>query len=273
MSDFTKELKVAKKAASKASEIINEYAKKHSLNVKLKGKNDLVTDADVAAEKKIIEIINVSFPDDKILAEESSGTNELAEGRIWIIDPIDGTTNFAHGFPVYCVSIALWENREPKVGLVLEVANQEEFTAVSGEGAFLNGEPIQVSGNEDPSSSLIGTGFPYKDFDLVDNYLKLFRAMMHKTHGVRRPGTAAWDLCNVACGRFEGFYEYGLSIWDVAAGALIIKEAGGIVTDWQGGDNWYFGERIIAGNKAVHEFLKNEIHACFEENELSLLEN
>lgn len=264
------ELEVAKKAASAASDIINEYAKKSSLNVKLKGKNDLVTDADVSAEKKIIEIITAVFPDDQILAEESNSKSELPDGRIWIIDPIDGTTNFTHHFPIYCVSIALWEKREPKVGLVLEAANQEEFTAVFGEGAFLNGEPIQVSQNEDPSSSLIGTGFPYKNFNLVDNYLKLFKEMMHKTHGVRRPGTAAWDLCNVACGRFEGFYEYGLSIWDVAAGALIIKEAGGIVTDWQGGEDWYFGERIIAGNKPVHEFLIREIHACFDKIELSI---
>lgn len=268
MSNYRKELDAAKKAAAEASKIINEFADKASLNVQLKGKNDLITDADVASENKIIEIITEAFPNDAILAEESSQKTELPEGRIWIIDPIDGTTNFAHGFPAYCVSIALWEHKSPKVALVLEVAKQELFTAVEGEGANFNGITIHVSGNDDPSASLIGTGFPYRDLHLVNDYLKLFKRMMEKTHGVRRPGTAAWDLCNVACGRFEGFYEYGLSAWDVAAGALIIKEAGGVVTDWRGKNDWLFGKRIIAGNKSVHSFLKKEISECFDEKDL-----
>jgi myo-inositol-1(or 4)-monophosphatase len=266
--NYSSELEAAKKAAEEASEIIREYASKASFDVKLKGKNDLVTDADVNSEKKIIEIIQASFPEDEILAEEFQQKASLPEGRVWIIDPIDGTTNFAHGFPVYCVSIALWDNQEPKVGLVLEVANDELFTAVKGEGAFLNGKPISISSNTDPSSSLLGTGFPYNNLNLVDNYLKLFKRMMEKTHGVRRPGSAAWDLCNVACGRFEGFYEYGLSPWDVAAGVLIIQEAGGIVTDWSGENDWLFGQRIIAGNESVHAFLKKEIQECFSSEEL-----
>jgi myo-inositol-1(or 4)-monophosphatase len=268
MNHYIEELNIAKKASAEASLIINEYAEKASLNVQLKGKNDLVTDADLASEKKIIQILKEAYPSDQILAEESTPKTVLPDGRIWIIDPIDGTTNFAHAFPAYCVSIALWEEKRPKVALVLEVANQELFTATEGGGAFLNGQPIQVSNNEDPSASLIGTGFPYRDLHLVDNYLKLFKKMMDKTHGVRRPGTAAWDLCNVACGRFEGFYEYGLSAWDVAAGALIIKEAGGVISDWENSDNWLFGERIIAGNRAIHEFILEEIATCFEEHQL-----
>lgn len=266
--NYSNELEVAKKAAKEASTIIRSYAEQASFDVKLKGKNDLVTDADVSSEKKIIQIIEDSFPDDAILAEESQQKSSLPEGRVWIIDPIDGTTNFAHGFPVYCVSIALWDDKEPKVGLVLEVANDELFTAIKGEGAFLNGEPISISKNDDPSSSLLGTGFPYNNLNLVDNYLKLFKRMMEKTHGVRRPGSAAWDLCNVACGRFEGFYEYGLSPWDVAAGVLIIQEAGGIITDWKGEDNWLFGQRIIAGNKSIVNFLQKEIDECFTAEEL-----
>lgn len=266
--NYSDELEVAKKAAEKASEIIKDFANKTSFDVKLKGKNDLVTDADIRSEKKIIEVILSAFPEDQVLAEESSQKSSLPNGRIWIIDPIDGTTNFAHLFPFYCVSIALWENKQPKVGLVLEVAHQELFTALIGKGAYLNGEKIRVSENQNPSSSLIGTGFPYNNLNLVDNYLKLFKRMMEKTHGVRRPGTAAWDLCNVACGRFEGFYEYGLSAWDVAAGSLIIKEAGGVITDWEGKDNWLFGQRIITGNKAIHSFLLNEIRECFEKEEL-----
>lgn len=265
---YAKELETVKAAADAASEIINNYAEKTSFSIELKGKNDLITDADIASESKIIEIIRSAFPDDEILAEESTHRTTLPEGRIWIIDPIDGTTNFAHGFPAYCVSIALWKQKSPKVALVLEVAKQELFTAVEGQGAYLNGRSIQVSSNEDPASSLIGTGFPYRDLHLVDDYLMLFKQMMEKTHGVRRPGTAAWDLCNVACGRFEGFYEYGLSAWDVAAGALIIKEAGGIVTDWRGEDDWLLGKRIIAGNKVVHRFLEREIKACFSKEDL-----
>ncbi|SMO80552.1 inositol monophosphatase family protein [Gracilimonas mengyeensis] len=266
--NYTRELETAKEAAREAATIIREYASKASFDIKLKGKNDLVTDADVSAEKKIIEIIKGTFPEDEILAEESQKKIALPEGRVWIIDPIDGTTNFAHNFPFYCVSIALWDEQEAKVALVLEVAHDEWFTAVKGEGAWLNGESISISPTNDPAASLIGTGFPYSNLNLVDNYLKLFRRMMEKTHGVRRPGTAAWDLCNVACGRFEGFYEYGLSPWDVAAGTLIIQEAGGVVTDWKGGNDWLFGQRIIAGNESLVSFLKKEIQECFEEDEL-----
>ena len=267
---YKKELEVTKKAAGAAAKIIRDFTKDSSFEIKLKGKNDLVTDADLASEKKIIETIIHSFPNDVILAEESEQKVSLPEGRVWIIDPIDGTTNFAHGFPVYCISIALWENKTPVVGLVMEVANGEVFHAVKGGGAFRNGDPIVISEETDPSASLIGTGFPYKDLDLVDNYLVLFKRMMGKTHGVRRPGTAAWDLCNVACGRFEGFYEYGLSAWDVAAGSLIIQEAGGTVMDWTGGSNWLFGQRIIAGNKPMCDFLIKEIQECFRKDELTV---
>ena len=266
--NYSEELKAARKAALEAAEIIRSFSNKKALEIKLKGKNDLVTKADIASEKKILEIIRGEFSDDHILAEESSNYSSLPDGRVWIIDPIDGTTNFAHGFPVYCVSIAFWEDGEPKVGLVYEVANSEEFYAVVNEGAYLNGERIFISETSEPKSSLIGTGFPYTDLELVDNYLSMFKAMMDKTHGVRRPGSAAWDLCNVACGRFEGFYEYGLSPWDVAAGSLIVKEAGGLVYDWAGGNNWLFGRRIIAGNEALCDFLKNEVALHFKEEDL-----
>ncbi|MEX0608966.1 MAG: inositol monophosphatase family protein [Balneolaceae bacterium] len=267
---YSEELETAKKAARSASKIIKEFAGDASFDIRLKGKNDLVTDADLASEKEIVRIIEDVFPDDEVLAEESNSMNSLPDGRVWIIDPIDGTTNFAHAFPIYCVSIALWDQKKPKVGLVLEVVNDEMFTAVEGEGAFLNDKRIFVSENEDPSSSLIGTGFPYNNLGLVDNYLKLFKTLMEKTHGVRRPGSAAWDLCNVACGRFEGFYEYGLSPWDVAAGSLIITEAGGAISDWRGEDSWIFGQRVVAGNLAIHSYLKEEIANHFEEAELGI---
>lgn len=266
---YQKELEIAKLAANEASKIIREYANSENFGVKLKGKNDLVTDADVASEKAIISCIKKTYPTDQFLAEESNTYTELPTGRVWIIDPIDGTTNFAHGFPIYCVSIALWVDGVPKVGLVLEVANGILFTAIEGGGAFQNGKPISISNNNNPSSALIGTGFPYNNLHLVDNYLRLFKELMSKTHGVRRPGSAAYDLCLVASGTYEGFYEYGLSPWDVAAGVLIIKEAGGIIIDWKGEQNWLFGKRIIAGNNTLCAFLKNEIHTCFEESELT----
>ena len=265
---YPKELFIAQKAAKEAAELIKTFTREDSFGITLKGKNDLVTDADVASEKKIISIIKSEFPDDQFLAEESSHYVSLPKGRIWIIDPIDGTTNFVHGFPVYCVSIAFWDNGLPKVGVVLQVSNGEMFHAVEGEGAYLNGKPIHVSDIQEPSSSLIGTGFPYKDLHLVDSYLALFKTLIDKTHGVRRPGAASYDLCCVAAGRFEGFYEYGLSPWDVAAGVLIIKEAGGEISDWRGGENWLFGQRIIAGNKPIRVFLEKEIKAHFEEKDL-----
>lgn len=270
MSDFTIELNVAKKAAKAAAEIIKNYRTQNSFSVNFKGKNDLVTEADVQAEKEILSIIRKEFPDDSILAEESSEKQEMSERRTWLIDPIDGTTNFAHGFPVFCVSIALWENGSPQMGLVLEVSSDEYFTAVKGKGAFLNGAPITVSKCDDPSNALIGTGFPYNDVSLLDNYLQFFRMLMTTVQGVRRPGAASYDLCCVACGRFEGFYEYALNPWDVGAAALIVQEAGGTVSDWSGGSDWLFGKRIVAGNPLAHKFLLDEIANYFDEEEIDV---
>lgn len=261
---FAKELDTAKKAADDASKIINKYATSGEFEISLKGKNDLVTDADLASEKQIIETIKEVYPEDEFLAEESNQQSELPKGRVWIIDPIDGTTNFSHGFPVYCISIALWVDGIPKVGLVKEVAKGETFWATEGEGAYLDGERIRVSEISDSKKSLIGTGFPYTAFEDVDKYLNLLKSLMQNTHGIRRPGAASYDLCCTACGRFDGFFEYGLSAWDVAAGSLIIKEAGGVVTDWNKGENWLFGKSIIGGNKAIHSFLFNEISTNFK---------
>lgn len=268
MSDYTTELNIARTAANAASVIIRKYQWDKSFSVSFKGKNDLLTEADLKAEEEILSIIQREYPEDEILAEESAQKDTMPEGRVWLVDPIDGTTNFAHGFPVYCVSIALWVNKEPKIGLVLEVSTQEYFTAIAGKGAFLNGEPITVSKLENPENALVGTGFPYKDLGLVDNYLEFFRYLMHNTQGVRRPGSAAYDLCCVACGRFDGFYEYALNPWDVGAGVLIIREAGGTVTDWSGCDDWLWGKRIVAGNPIVHKFLLDGIREHFTEEEI-----
>lgn len=261
--NYHKELEIAKQAAEKATAIIKEYASSRSFGVELKGKNDLVTDADLASERKLISVIKDAFPNDEFLSEEFNSKTDLPNGRVWIIDPIDGTTNFAHGFPIYCISIALWIDGVPKVGLVKEVSKGEIFYATEGSGAYLGDEKISISKTIDPSKSLIGTGFPYTAFEHVDKYLTLLKSLMQNTHGIRRPGAASYDLCCTACGRFDGFFEYGLSPWDVAAGALIIKEAGGIVTDWNNESDWLFGKSIIAGNKEIHNFLLEEISENF----------
>lgn len=263
---MNKDLNIALKAARKGVEIIKEFKDK-KLNTREKGTHDLITDADLAAEEAILNVINSEYPDDKILAEETESQEVLTNKRTWIVDPIDGTTNFAHDFPVYCVSVAMWENKKPKVAVVIEVNRSEEFTAIAGKGAWLNGDKITVSDTKDPFDGFVGTGFPYNDLSLVDSYLKLFRHLMEELQGLRRPGAATFDLCCVACGRFDGFFEYSLHAWDVAAAALIIKEAGGVVTDWNGEDGWLFGQRIIAGNSHIHKYLLKQIQAFIPEEQ------
>lgn len=256
--EMNKDLNIALKAARKGVETIKSYQSK-KLNTREKGHHDLVTDADIETEKAVMSIIKEHFPEDKILAEETEAHEHLTDARTWIIDPIDGTTNFAHDFPVYCVSVALWKEKKPAVGVVIEVNRNEEFTAVAGEGAYLNGEPISVSGTSNPRNAFIATGFPYNDLSLVNSYLTLFRHMMEEVQGIRRPGAATFDLCCTACGRFDGFFEYSLHAWDVAAASLIVQEAGGKITDWNGGNEWLFGQRIIAGNPEIHKLLLKRI--------------
>ena len=259
---YSKELEIAILAAQNAAEIIESYTKQsRDQKFELKGTHDLVTKADVESEKVIKKTIADVFPSDIFLAEESHGGESLTSGRTWIIDPIDGTTNFAHGVPFYAVSIALYEDFEPVVAVILGLPMNELFTAMKGQGAFLNGVQIQVSNNANPKSSLIGTGFPYRDLSVLDDYLKVFEVLMHETHGVRRPGSASYDMAYVACGRYDGFYEYALAPWDVAAGALLIREAGGVVTDWTGNEDWLFGKRIIAGNPGIHSYLNAVIRS------------
>jgi myo-inositol-1(or 4)-monophosphatase len=252
------DLSIALKAARAGVKTIKEYQTK-SLNTREKGYHDLVTDADIATEKVILAFIRENFPDDDILAEETQAHENLSDSRTWIVDPIDGTTNFAHDFPIYCVSVALWENKKPKAGVVIEVNRNEEFTAAAGEGAWLNGKRISVSKTMNPRNAFIGTGFPYNDLSLIDPYLRLFRHLMEELQGIRRPGAATFDLCCVACGRFDGFFEYSLHAWDVAAASLIIQEAGGVISDWNGGDGWLFGQRIITGNPDIHRVLLERV--------------
>ncbi len=260
------DLEIARKAAREGVKTILKYKKK-GIKVREKGFHDLITDADIAAEKAILRVIFEHFPDDNILAEESADHDSLSEKRTWIVDPIDGTTNFANDFPIYCVSVAMWEKRQPKVGVVIEVNRDEEFTAIAGKGAWLNGELIRVSKTSNSRNGFVGTGFPYNDLSLVDPYLKLFRVLMEELQGIRRPGAASYDLCCVACGRFDGFYEYSLHIWDMAAAALIVREAGGVVTDWNGKEGWPFGQRVVCGNEYIHRYLLEKIEEHIPEKQ------
>ena len=258
---YSTEVIVASRAARAAGTVIQAFEQENKkLNIGFKGKNDLVTDADLAAEKEIITTIKETFPGDQFLAEESHSSQVLTDARTWIIDPIDGTTNFSHGYPAFCVSIALWENKAAKVGVILDVSRDELFVAEEGGGAFVNDIPIQVSSLEEPQNALILTSFPSPRVGFINEYMDLFCNLMEETQGPRRPGSAAYDQICLASGRCDGYYVYGLSPWDLAAGGLIIREAGGIVTDWTGGDNWLFGQRLIAGNNIIHQFLKNKLH-------------
>ncbi|PZV86176.1 myo-inositol-1(or 4)-monophosphatase [Algoriphagus aquaeductus] len=224
--------------------------------VEHKGFNDLVSYVDKQAERQIVEKLSVIFPEAGFITEEGTNTTQ-GETYNWVIDPLDGTTNFIHGIPVFAVSIALMENAEVIMGVVYEVNRHECFYAMKGGGAFCNDTRIRVSQAPDLSASLIATGFPYYNFDLIDRYLNSMKSLMQKSHGLRRMGSAAVDLCYVASGRTEGFFEYNLNSYDVAAGVILVQEAGGSVTDFAGGDDFVFGRNIVASNAKIHgEFLE-----------------
>ncbi len=214
---------------------------------------NLVTDADRRSEKAIVEALQKTFPNHQILAEEQGLRSPSQSAYRWIIDPLDGTTNFAHGFPVYCVSIALEYHGQCILGVVFDPSRQELFVAERGGGAFLNEQSIQVSQATTLNSALLVTGFGYDIRDTPDNNLDHFCHFSLKAQGVRRTGAAALDLCYVASARFDGFWELSLQPWDTAAGAVILEEAGGRVTDIQGGTFSIYGQGIVASNGLVHD--------------------
>ncbi len=223
-------------------------------DIESKGIHSYVTHVDTNAEKRIVKALEELLPEAGFIVEEES-IDKKGRDYQWIVDPVDGTTNFIHGLPCFSVSIALMHGSEIVLGVVYEVMQDECFYAWKGGGAYLNEEPIRVSSIQSLSDSLLATGFPYYDYSLVEKYMELFVWCLRNTHGVRRLGSAAVDLAYVACGRFEGFFEYGLSAWDVAAGSLIVTEAGGKVTDFGGNENYIFGKEIIATNAKVHDEL------------------
>lgn len=225
--------------------------------IEYKGKNDLVSYVDKKSEKMLIKALNIILPQAGFLSEEDVANHQLSDKEYhWVIDPLDGTTNFLHGLPIFAISIALMQNSEIVGGVVYEVNRSECFYAWKEGGAYLDNAKIHVSRIDDLSKSLLATGFPYYNFEKMGNYLNVLNGFMQNTHGLRRFGSAAVDLVYVACGRFEGFFEYNLKPWDVAAGACIVKEAGGMVTTFNGGDNYVFGGEIVASGLVHHQMLE-----------------
>jgi myo-inositol-1(or 4)-monophosphatase len=248
-------LNIAIKAARRAGQIINRASNDLDLiQVTTKQPNDFVTDVDKAAEAAITEILREAYPSYGILAEESgqtAGKGGNDSEYEWIIDPLDGTTNFIHGLPQYAISIALAKSGVVEQAVVFDPNRNELFTASKGGGAFLNDRRIRVSRRTKLQDALLGTGFPYRMFDHIDTYLAIFKELAQKTAGQRRPGAASLDLAYVACGRYDGFWEFGLSPWDMAAGALLISEAGGLVSDLRGDANYLETGNLVAGTPKV----------------------
>jgi len=230
----------------------NEVDKIKSTDIETKGLHDFVTYVDKSSEKKIVEKLSEILPEAAFITEEKT---VISEEKIykWIIDPLDGTTNFIHGLPLYSISIALMKGSKIVLGVVYEINLHECFYSWENSPAFLNEKEIKVSGRNKISDALLATGFPYYDFTELEKYVQLFKYFIQNSHGIRRLGSAAVDLAYVACGRVDGFFEYGLNPWDVAAGAFIVQQAGGKVCDYKGNNNYIFGKEIVASNSAIAE--------------------
>lgn len=260
-------LTIAIRAARSAGDIILRASENvNHIQVDNKEQHDFVTEIDRQAEAEIIKILKTAYPDHAILAEES-GAHE-GNDYTWIIDPLDGTTNFLHGFPHYAVSIALKHKNNLIVAVVFDPQRDELFTASRGDGAALNGKRIRVTQQSNLAGSLIGTGFPFKSQQqqYLDAYLKMFKSVCINTSGIRRTGSAAIDLAYLAMGRLDGFWEVDLKPWDIAAGLLIVKEAGGVVTDLEFNDQYLESGNVIAGNPKMHQALYHLIEPHVTDN-------
>jgi len=247
-------LNIAVSAARAAGQVIlRNINRLPDIKIHSKGSNDFVSEVDHQAERSIISIIQKAYPSHAILAEESG--QQSGDEYEWIIDPLDGTTNYLHGVPHFSVSIALREKNKLQLGVIYDPLKEELFCASRGEGATLNNRRIRVSKQRDLAGSLIGTGLPYRDDQELDIYLATLRALLQQTSGIRRAGSAALDLAYVAAGRFDGFWEYGLNTWDIAAGVLMIQEAGGLVSDMEGGHSYMETGNIVAANNQLYKNL------------------
>lgn len=227
-------------------------------NIEKKGKNDFVTFVDKTSEQKLVLKLSELLPESGFIAEENT-SQKRGELYNWVIDPLDGTTNFIHGLAPFAISIALVKGSEIVMGVVHELNLGETFYAWQGSAAFLNGRQISVSQTETVANSLIATGFPYYDYKRLDAFMESMKYFMNNSQGLRRLGSAATDLAYVACGRFDAFYEYSLKVWDVAAGAFIVQQAGGKISDFDKGENWLYGQEIIACNSNAFSELQNII--------------
>ncbi|MGB7650797.1 MAG: inositol monophosphatase family protein [Gallionella sp.] len=244
-------LNIAVKAARRAGNLIYRSTDKiDHLTITKKSHADFVSEVDRAAEQVIMETLLEAYPSHAILAEESGAHGESE--YLWIIDPLDGTTNFLHGFPQFAVSIALEHKGVLTQAVIYDPVRNELFTATRGQGAYLNDKRIRVSKRLHMADALIGTGFPYSNFQHIDAYMAILKDVMQKSSGLRRPGSAALDLAWMAAGRYDGFFETGLKAWDIAAGCLLITEAGGMVSDLVGKDSYIKTGHICAGNPEIH---------------------
>ncbi len=244
-------INIAVRAARSAGKILLRYFERlDTLSVSRKGINDFVSEVDRSAEQAIIQELRSKFPQHAILAEESGA--HAGDDFLWIIDPLDGTTNYLHGFPQFSVSIALQHKGRLEHAVVYDPLREELFTASRGGGALLNDRKLRVSNRGGLEGALLGTGFPYRDHRHLDTYLGMFRALVTETAGIRRPGSAALDFAYVAAGRIDGFWELGLAPWDFAAGALLVREAGGVVSDIAGGERELETGNVVAGGIKVH---------------------
>ena len=256
METQSNELQTAIKAAQAAGAItLEKFGELSQSDIKGKDFKDFVTEVDKACEAAISSIITESFPDDSMLCEEGTVVKG-SSGRTWIVDPLDGTLNFIHSIPVFSISIALKDsNNELYTGVVFQPVLQELFTAERGCGAYLNGKKISVSDRSEKESFLIATGIPFTEYHYIDSYFGVLKEIIHDCAGIRRAGSAAIDLAYTACGRFDGFWEYKLHPWDYSAGVLLVREAGGTVTDFTGDADVFQRNSIIAGNKISHPLL------------------
>jgi myo-inositol-1(or 4)-monophosphatase len=253
-------LTIAVRAARAAGDIIvRSLDRVDLLTITPKGRNDFVTEVDRQAEREIIHTLQKAYPSHAFLGEESGRQGAARSDFVWVIDPLDGTTNFLHGFPQFCVSIGMLYRGRLEKGVIYDPLRQELFVAGRGAGATLNNRRIRVTKQNGLKNALIGTGFPFKDQRHVEAYLGMFRDMMQDTAGIRRAGSAALDLAYVAAGRLDGFWEIGLKKWDMAAGILLIQEAGGIVTDLDGSDRYLESGNVVAANPKLHQAMRGLI--------------
>lgn len=245
----------AVEAAEAGAAVLRRYFRGTDLEVRLKGAHDFVTQADKESEAAILEILLGRYPDHHVLAEESGASHEAGPADDvcqWIIDPLDGTSNFLHGLPVFCVSIGCRRGGELLAGVILDPMGDNLFTACKGGGAWWNGRSMKVGNNPGLPSAFLATGYPFRVRAALDLYLDLFRDIFLQCRGIRRCGAAALDLAYTAAGVYDGFFELRLSPWDFAAGVLLVEEAGGVVTDYDGGQSYFQGGNILAGNPGVH---------------------